>query len=397
MANNKNEGPKTKNIGEISELYSFVYLIGNNVIPVVDGELQPVGDSIEFLRLIRNSESTDKTRELFAEYDLNTNQKTVRISIPDPVTGVMTDYAESKDRIRERCTALRELIEKKRSRQIKRIYDDDPAIVELLNILHASSISAKAADKSDFSAVVTSGAGAGHHVGFSVKSQMGSNSSLINASGQNTLVNFRILKNGFPISDDGEKAQLLALDLTPTALVTYLLDNGYELEYKNFRGETLEFNLRTIDSCLPAILATMMSERYRMPSANSCLDEICRFICSDTVAARNPIILSLGSTAELREIAVSYKIKNFLLAFSAGATPAKVWNGLDRANGGFLVVTKAGQVVCLELFTRNAVSHYLITKTAFETPDRGKHGGSAIEKDTDGDLILTQHLQVRFK
>ena len=44
----------TKNKGEVSEFYAFVYILGNRVIDLVDGHLQLLGQSVTFLRVFRN-------------------------------------------------------------------------------------------------------------------------------------------------------------------------------------------------------------------------------------------------------------------------------------------------------------------------------------------------------
>ena len=90
-----------------------------------------------------------------------------------------------------------------------------------------------------------------------------------------------------------------------------------------------------------------------------------------------------------------YKMQNFLLAFSTGATIATKWDGRDLANGGFIIVLKNGQVVCLELFTRNAIGEYLLENTVFDTPSRSRHGGGQLEKIGD-DWYFGLQLQVRF-
>ena len=92
---------------------------------------------------------------------------------------------------------------------------------------------------------------------------------------------------------------------------------------------------------------------------------------------------------------VQYKMQNFLLAFSTGATVSTKWDGKDLANGGFIVVMQDDQVVCIELFTRNSIGRYLLENTKFDTPSTRRHNGGRIDLSGDKPMFGLQ-LQVRF-
>ena len=388
---------KSKNIGEVSELYAFAYLIGRRVISIVDGDLNPSGNTIQFLKLVRKCQSADDSVEFFSEYDIDRDVKTVRISVPDPVTGDRTEFFVPRERIKELSDDLRERIKKATTKPKQPIYDDDAVLTELLAMLHADGISAKAKDKTDFGGLITSGNGYGSHtLGFSVKSQMGSNSSLINASKTHTQVKYSIYQNGHPLTDPSKIKTIMDCGLKGSGLFRYLESDGLSLQFERFDCPIMTYNLRMIDSSAPEIIALMMTQRFQMESSYSSLDKVVEHISHDEMATRYPFLQNFGGTEEERCAALKYKIKNVLIAFAMGATPGTKWDGLDVATGGFLVVKKDGEVVCLELFTRNAIGHYLITKTSFESPSTGRHGGGLFV-DEKGVLCVNVQLQVRFK
>lgn len=113
---------KSKNIGEVSELYAFAYLIGRRVISIVDGDLNPSGNTIQFLKLVRKCKSADDSVELFSEYDIDRDVKTVRISVPDPVTGDRTEFFVPREKIKELSDDLRERIKKATTKPKQPIY-----------------------------------------------------------------------------------------------------------------------------------------------------------------------------------------------------------------------------------------------------------------------------------
>lgn len=388
---------KSKNIGEVSELYAFAYLIGRRVISVVDGDLNPLGNTIQFLKLYRKCKTEKENVDVFTEYDIDRDVKTVRISLPDPETGDRVEFFVPRERIKELSDDLRERIKQATNKPKKPIYDDDAILAELLTTLRAESISAKANDKTDFGGLITSGNGYGSHtLGFSVKSQMGSNSSLINASKTHTQAKFEIHDHGKPVTDPEKIKSIVDCGLTGSKLFRFLASEGLKLEFQCFESPIMTYNLNMIDSSAPEILALMMTQRYLMESTYSSLDKVVEHISSDVMVDSYPFLRKYGETTSDRIVALKYKVKNILIAFAMGATPGTKWDGLDATTGGFLVVKKDGEVVCLELFTRNAIGHYLITKTSFEAPSTNRHGGGMFV-DGNGVLCINVQLQVRFK
>lgn len=390
----KTDKVKTKNIGEVSEFYSFVYVLANRFIPLVDGDLRPFNTQLEFLKAYRKESTVTVNGQKYDElneYDLSSYNNRVVVRVPNN----LSTKTISSQLLKDRCEALRELLLNSNSH----ISEDNSILTQLQELLQTSNLTAKASDKSDFSGEVRSAnVPVTHKLGFTVKSQVGSNSTLINASGKNSAFQYRV------VHSDGSKLtpqQVKDLQQWPEkhkALITRLIAEGYKLEFVKNLGDKLKYNLRLIDSVAPEIISVLLYERFYMRNASVKLKEIVEWVCTDERASHYSCIMDLGDSFEDRVSSLMYKVKNILLAFTTGATVGSKWDGIDRANGGFLIVKKDCEVVCLELFTRNSIGQYLLNNTSFDNPSSTRHsyGELYVESDCE-DLLIDLQLQVRFR
>lgn len=387
---------KTKNIGEISEFYSFVYILGNRCLQMVDGNLKPIDKTLEFLKVKRKEFTSivgDKTYDRSNEYDLASCSSEIIIhqAPQDNTPGKVIQLPRKL--IGEKADELLVLMKESSGA----IDDDDPCLTSLKDLLLTKHISAKAQDKSDFSGTVISESSPGaHSLGFSVKSQMGSPSSLINANKEQSAFKCSIVKNdGSALSDD-DITEMLSWTAKNKQLISKIFAEGYDLRFDSLKGEALEYNLTMIDSFGPEIIGALLIERFRLTNASTRINKIIAELAKDEIACKHPAITKLGHKPEERINKLNFKLKNILLGFTTGATAGTKWDGIDQANGGFIIVTRDGQVVCLELFTRNAIGQYLLNNTYFENPSQRRHGHGFIYREDDKAYIDLQ-LQVRFK
>ena len=89
------------------------------------------------------------------------------------------------------------------------------------------------------------------------------------------------------------------------------------------------------------------------------------------------------------------KMKRFLTAVALGMTPAKLWNGIYDANGGYLVVKETGDIICYHIYNKKEFESYLYVNTRLENPTRNRYHHGSIEERGD-DQIFKLNLQVRF-
>ena len=90
-----------------------------------------------------------------------------------------------------------------------------------------------------------------------------------------------------------------------------------------------------------------------------------------------------------------YKIKRFLTDIALGMMPSKVWTGEYDATGGYLIVKENGDVLCYHIYNKNEFEDYLFNNTKLDTASSKRHDfGTIFEKD--GELYFKLNLQIRF-
>ena len=94
--------------------------------------------------------------------------------------------------------------------------------------------------------------------------------------------------------------------------------------------------------------------------------------------------------------AYRYKFKKFLITVALGMKPATVWDGVDEATGGYIVVTKEGNVLAYHIYNRNYFEEYLLKNTKYETASTSRHDFGEVYSENGEDFIKL-NLQVRFR
>ena len=76
--------------------------------------------------------------------------------------------------------------------------------------------------------------------------------------------------------------------------------------------------------------------------------------------------------------------------------PTRKWDGLDEANGGYIIVKESGEVLAYHLHDRDSFENYLLNNTKLEKGSTDKHNFGKIYVE-DGRKFINLNLQVRFK
>jgi hypothetical protein len=220
-------------------------------------------------------------------------------------------------------------------------------------------------------------------LGFSIKSQLGSDSTLLNA-GTTTNFIYQVLDfNPTPL-------QIEAINNIETKSkikdrTKAIKDAGGNLKFIALENKVFENNLILIDSLLPNIAAAVVEAFFS--STDNTLKDL-----TESIQQLNPINYDNSSAHTFYE----YKIKRFLTDVALGMTPSKVWNGVYDATGGYLVVKENGEVLCYHIYNRNQFEDYLFKNTRLETASSTRHNfGRLYEKD--GKYFFKLNLQIRFK
>lgn len=94
-------------------------------------------------------------------------------------------------------------------------------------------------------------------------------------------------------------------------------------------------------------------------------------------------------------IICEYKVKKFLCACALGMKPAKAWDGVDEANGGYIVVKEDGEVLAYHIYNRNMFEGYLLNNTVLKRASTTKHNYMKLYEDNE-ETFIKLNLQVRF-
>lgn len=260
-----------------------------------------------------------------------------------------------------------------------------PSAESFMSQIGCSKLKAPSRDKADIHIVI-------HDLrtnitpllGFSIKSQLGSASTLLNAS---KATNFCYCISGCSLTD----AEIKKINDINThhkildRVKTIISKNGV-LEYAGMDDSTFKNNLVLIDSFLPPIIASVLAQCYSTGVYDLKKN-------TEQVSKSNPMGYDINDNLPYYE----HKIKNLLVASALGMVPHTPWNALYDANGGYLVVKDDGDVLCYHFYDRNLFESYLFENTKLETPSSSRNDFGKIFKGNDGRNYIKLNLQIRFK
>jgi type II restriction enzyme len=221
-------------------------------------------------------------------------------------------------------------------------------------------------------------------LGFSIKSKLGSDSTLFNA-GKTT--NFTYKVKGYNFST----AEINAINSINSSQkiidrVNAIQNKGGIFEFVKMDDTICSNNFVLIDSFLPSIMAQILlaGNKGNCKDLNS---------LTELVSSENPMGYNMSYNQKFYE----HKVKNFLVASALGMVPHTPWNGKYDANGGYLVVKDNGDVICYHFYDRNLFEEYLFNNTRLESPSSSRYNFAELYDEKDGNFYFKLNLQVRFK
>ena len=289
------------------------------------------------------------------------------------------EYARiSMDRFMHESASLLETI-----KTAKKAAFEIPDSETFMNTIGCTKLKAPSKDKVDIHIVI-------HDLrtnmtpllGFSIKSQLGSASTLLNA-GDPTNILYHVY--GTELTDL-QIDEINAID-SHVSRISAIYDVGCRLQYADIEHETFRNNLLFLDSSMPQFIADCLLVDS-MPGAVSDIKKVV-----ERVSAQNPLNFTGKNVVSFYE----HKMKVLLLDAALGMTPAKEWNGRYDANGGYIVVRKDGEIVCYHFYNRNDVEDYLYCNTRFERASRSRYKYGSLFRGEDGNVFIKLNLQIRFK
>ena len=210
-------------------------------------------------------------------------------------------------------------------------------------------------------------------IGFSIKSQLGSASTLLNASGATNLI-FRIHQNpgisysNLPQLQHGKhKSNLSALS-----------ESGFYLEFDSFSSDQFARNLKLLDSNMHIYLSKILLTYYSTDL--STLKDVTEYAFPQNIPENYQPI---------------FKIKEFVGNIAMGMRPSKFWDGDTTKFKGLLISKNNGEVLFYHLYNRKSFEEYLFNNLRFDRPDTDRHKYGYIYQENEKYLIKL-NLQLRF-
>ena len=219
-------------------------------------------------------------------------------------------------------------------------------------------------------------------MGFSIKSKFGQNPTLFNA-GSSSQYLFKLSgcddskMNEFNSISDGKGGRGWGL------CKAYLSSHSIQTEFAKTQYPVYNDNLFLVRESMPKIMAWCVCDRLLGGNAKHEVKET-----TERMALVNP--LGVGNP----DIYYEKAIKDFLMAGFTGMTAGSKWDGKEQVNGGYIVVTDDGDVLCYHSNDREAFRDYLYRNTYFEYVSADKYNWSRILK-IDGEYYIPLNISVR--
>ncbi len=356
----------TGNKGEWSEIYTLLKVISDKQLFAGDSNLNKIETLIfPIIKVLRDE--TNGTFEFSYDNDLvivKNGEEEIRISVLE--FQKQAHFLLTKLKAKTNATF------------------SIPEIESFINSFSSHSLKAKSTVKSDIRIIIhDQRTGTKPELGFSIKSQLGGASTLLNA-GKTTNFIFKI--NNLSLTQN-QISEINAIESRCKIKdrIEKIIELGGYLKFYKTESSIFGNNLILIDSALPKIIAESLLLFFT--STFSTLVEL-----TNQISTKNPLGYNLDSNHPF----YSYKIKRFLTDIALGMMPSKVWTGELDATGGYLVVKDNGEVLCYHIYNRNEFEDYLFTNTKFETASSTRHEFGKVY-EINNQLYFKLNLQIRFK
>lgn len=353
------------NKGEWSEIYTLFKLLGDKQLFLGNKEIEKLeGIVYPILRVLRTENNGD--------FEYSIKDEIILISGGEEVLKIaITEF-------KEKAKFLLEKIKSNKERTFS-----VPEIEEFMQSINCISLKASSTAKTDITIVVhDQRTNQQPTLGFSIKSQLGSPSTLLNA-GKTTNFVFKI--SNLKLSET-EINKINSIDSRSKIMdrINSVLESKGEFHFVKTEKQIFSNNLILIDSKLPEILSQVVYEFYS--SKNSSISDLV-----EKTNSKNPLNFDISNEHKFYE----YKIKRFLTDVALGMMPSKVWTGQYDATGGYLIVKESGDILCYHIYNRNEFEDYLFNNTKLDTASSGRHDFGTIYEE-NGELYFKLNLQIRF-
>lgn len=353
------------NKGEWSELYTLLTLLSDGNLYAADANLEKIEHIVYPLIEILRIDSGKDLKYIYADQSIIIENSTDESSIKIPVLAFKENALLLLDKIKNT---------KGRSFQVEELES-------FLRDIQVSNIKSPSGNKTDIvMKVYDPFTGMTPHLGFSIKSKLGSAATLFNA-GKTTNFRFKLTGN----IDDGlmKKVNDIQNPRKYRKRMELLSSKNIVMQYESISSKNFELNLQMIDSNLPIILANLL--QYYYSGYGIQLPQLL-----DILESNNPCHYN----DEFGHSFYEYKIKRFLVDAALGMVPSVIWSGTFDATGGYIVVREDGEILCYHLYNMNEFQEYLLQNVKLDTPSSRNEFGFVYK--IDDEYFFDLNLQIRF-
>ena len=358
MENSKMSGNK----GEWSELYAFMKLLSQGRVYAANENVEKIDDVFyPILKIMREEQKGQSIDYVITDENIN-----IEVQSKTIMTVSRKELDDSANRL------LREISAHSGSFELEEIAD-------FVNGIKVTKIKATSSDTTDISMQIEDiHTNYIRNVGFSIKSEVGNAPTLLNA-GKTT--NF-IYKITDITSEQAEEINAINTKTKIKDRVKAIKDFGGCISYADMEHQGFKRNLIMVDSSMPQIIGNMLLYYYE-EDVKEC-DKLVKL-----AGERDP--LGYGDA-----MMYEYKFKKFLCSCALGMKPAKKWDGLDEANGGYIIVKADGEILAYHIYNRNFFEQYLLDNTILERASTSRHEYMSLYEE-DEEMFIKFNLQVRFR
>lgn len=353
----------TGNKGEWSELYAFIKLLSTGKLYAADEKVNRINNIFfPILKIIRNEDTNTHT-----EYVICSDKNLIEIHL----NSEMIKEIPQNLLVRLASYLYHSIVSG--SNRAFQIDNSD----EIMSFIDCKKISAPSTDKTDITMQIHDiHTGYEPICGFSIKSELGSAPTLLNAS---KATNFMFEIKG--VTDS--QADYINSISSKTKILDRIekISEFGTMDYVSLKNKNFEGNLMLIDTYMDNILSDILLDSYQNNISN------CKLLI-ERLESRNP----LGYP---RKGLYEFKFKKFLCSIALGMMPSKAWDGNDEANGGYIIVKQDGDVLAYHIYNRDSFEIYLLNNTKLERGSTSKHDFASIYKENDK-MYINLNLQIRF-
>jgi hypothetical protein len=365
---------KMPNRGEHSEVLALLRVLHAGKVQVADAAGQPRKSWLKVL-CVRLPGSPD-TKYVIGEKSISSSKEQV-------IRGDLM----SRDEAGRLADALFEEIRAGEGASF-----DCPSSAIATEALQIVSSRASSAFKSDILLEVASPIFEGETLtlGFSIKSEIGSKPTLLNAGATHFEYQIRSDDDTDPIQVQESIPRAEGRQYPgPMKLLPALRRAGIRVVFERVVDPVFEMNLRMIDTSFPRMLADVLKHSYLEGEAR-----LARLLDSESL--RTELAAATGLPAPIAARVVRHKLKDLLRQSALGMNPASEWGGETEAHGGWLIVRESGELVCFHLVNDDEFREFLYSAYKIDTPSMTRHKAGYVYRQNDGISLLRLSLQIRL-